>query len=189
LEAIEKKAKKLGITLIFWDETGLGLSPIRGTTWCEVGKPIVLRETYSRQSQTGLGMITMTPVRQQLEFRFTMFDGAMNTELMIFFLTMVRRYYGKQVMIIFDSLSSHISAQKYFERVHPDWFLFEYLPSYSPELNPVEQCWQHMKNVSMANFVPICMECLEKKACEAVQVINSDPKLLPAFFHHAKISL
>jgi len=101
---------------------------------------------YSRQSQTALGMITMTPIQQRLEFRFTMFDGAMNTEMMIFFLTMVRRYYGKQVMIIFDRLSAHISAQKYFKRVQPDWFLFEYLPAYSPELNPVEQCWQHMKN-------------------------------------------
>ena len=92
LETIEKKAKKLGITLIFWGEGGFSLSPIRGATWCEVGKPMELRETYSRQSQTGLGMITMTPVRQLLEFRFTMFDGAMNTEMTIFFLTMVRRY-------------------------------------------------------------------------------------------------
>ena len=24
-----------------WDETGLSLSPIRGTTWAEVGKPAV----------------------------------------------------------------------------------------------------------------------------------------------------
>ena len=130
---------------------------------------MTLRETYSRQSQTGLGMITMTPVRQQLKFRFTMFDGTMNTEWMIFFLTMVRRYYGKQVMIVFDRLSSHLTAEAYFERMHPDWFLFEYFPSYSPELNPVEQCWHWMKNVAMVNFVPMCMECLEEKAFDAAQ--------------------
>jgi hypothetical protein len=189
LETIEKKAKRLGIPLIFWDESGFSLLVIRGTTWCEIGKPIVLRETYSRQSQTGLGMITMTPQRQLLEFRFTMFEGAMNTEWMIFFLMMVRRYYGTQVMIIFDGLSSHLAAQKYFEQRHPDWFLLEYLPPYSPELNPVEQCWQHMKNVSMANFVPMCMNGLEKKAFEVAQEINNDPKLLQAFFQHAKLSL
>ena len=189
LETIEKKARKLGIPIIFWDETGFSLSPIRGRTWCEVGKPIVLRETYSRQSQTGLGMITLTPIQRRLEFRFTMFSGAINTEDMIFFLTMVRRYYGKQVMIIFDRLPAHIAAQSYFERVHPDWFLFEYLPAYSPELNPVEQCWQYMKNVSMPNFVPICAECLETKAFQGAQEINNDPKLLPEFFHHAKLAL
>jgi transposase len=38
-------------------------------------------------------------------------------------------------------------------REHSGWFLFEYFPAYSPELNPVEQCWQYMKNVQMANFV------------------------------------
>jgi hypothetical protein len=190
LEANKKKARELGIPLILWDESGFSLSAIRGTTWCEVGKPVVLRECYSRQSQTGLGMITMTPTRQQLKFCFSMFDGAMNTELMICFLMMVHYYYGcKQVVIVFDRLSSHIAAQKYFERTHPDWFLFEYFPPYSPELNPVEQCWQWMKNVAMVNFVPMDVEQLEAKACEAVQAINSDPKLLPAFFHHAKLAL
>ena len=190
LETTKKKAQELGIPLMFWDESGFSLSAIRGTTWCEVGKPIVLRECYSRQSQTGLGMITMTPKQQRLKFCFTMFDGAMNVEWMIFFLTMVHDYYGcKKVMIIFDGLSSHIAAQDYFERTHPDWFLFEYLPSYSPELNPVEQCWQYMKNVAMVNFVPMGIKQLGAKADEAVQAINNDPKLLPAFFQHAKLLL
>ena len=63
----------------------------------------------------------MTPFQQRLKFCFSMFDGAMNTELMIFFLTMVHRYYdGKKVMIIFDRLSAHIVAQKYFEATHPE---------------------------------------------------------------------
>ena len=68
VEASKKKCKKLGIPLIFLDESGFSLSPIRGTTWCEIGKPRVLRETFSRHSQTGLGFITMTPKRQLLNF-------------------------------------------------------------------------------------------------------------------------
>jgi transposase len=67
--------------------------------------------------------------------------------------------------------------------------LFEYLPSYSPELNPVEQCWQQMKNVLMANYVPMSIDDLVEKTLEVAQEINNDPKLLPAFFHHAKIAL
>ena len=90
--------------------------------------------------------------------------------------------------LIIDRLPAHLAAEAYFGRNHPDWLLFEYFPSYSPELNPVEQCWQYMKNVSMENFVPMCMDCLEAKAFEAAQKINNDPKLLPAFSHHAKLS-
>jgi transposase len=174
--------------LIFLDESGFSLSPIRGTTWCEVGKPIVLRERFSRQSQTGFGFITVTPVQQRLNFRFTIFSGAINTEDVIGLLTEIHRYYGKAIIIL-DRLTSHLSARKYFERVHPNWFLFEYLPSYSPELNPVEQCWQMMKNVYMANFVPLSVEHLEEKAFESAQILNSDPMLLASFFHHAKLAL
>lgn len=150
---------------------------------------MVLRETFSRQSQTGLGFITMTPKQRRLNFRFTIFPGAINTEDMIFFLTMIHHHYGTKVMIIFDRLSSHISAQKFFERGRPQWFIFEYLPAYSPELNPVEQCWQMMKNVYMANFVPMSIEHLEKKTLEVAQLINNDTKKLDAFFHHAKLKL
>ena len=189
MEASKKKAKKLGIPLIFLDETGFSLSPIRGTTWAEIGKPMVLRKTYSRQAHTGLGFITMTPERQKLNFRFTFFEGAINTLDVILFLRWIRQYYGKQVMIIWDRLSSHLSARTYFEREHPDWFIFEELPAYCPELNPVEQCWNVMKNVYMANFVPMSIDDLEKKTFEAAERINSDPKLIAEFFHHAKLAL
>jgi transposase len=189
LEKTQKKAKRLGIPLIFLDETGFSLSPIRGTTWAEIGKPVVLREIFSRSSQTGLGFLTMTPKQQRLNFRFTIFSGAINMEDVIFFLTMIHRHYGGKVMIVWDRLSSHISAQKFFEREHPHWFIFEYLPSYSPELNPVEQCWQMMKNVYMANFVPLSIEHLKEKTMEVAQVINNDSKLLASFYHHAKLKL
>ena len=66
-------------------------------------------------------------------------------------------------------------------------FEFEYFPSYSPELNPVEQCWQYMKNVVLVNFVPKDNPELHARVLDAAQYINNDPKLLPAFFHHSKL--
>ena len=176
--------------MILWDETGLSLSPIRGTTWAEVGKPTVLKEIYSRNTQTGLGFITMTPVRQKLNFRFTIFEGAINTLDVILILRMIHAYYGKKAMIIiWDRLSSHLSAKNFFEREHPDWFCFEELPAYCQELNPVEQCWNKMKNDLMANFVPMSVEHLQEKACEAAKIIDNDQKLIADFFHHAKLAL
>jgi transposase len=187
MEADKKKAKKRGLILIFLDESGFSMSPTRGTTWCEIGKPMVLREVFSRNTQTGLGFITMTPEQRRLNFRFTIFSGVVNTEDVIFFLTQIHHHYGKKVMIIWDRLSSHISAERFFVWTHPHWFVFEYLPSYSPELNPVEQCWHHMKNVQMANFVPLSVEHLTERALQAAQVINNDPKLMAEFFNHARL--
>ena len=175
--------------MIFLDESGFSLTPIRGTTWAPIGKPTVMRETYSRESQTGLGFITMTPVWQKLNFRFSIFSGAINTEDVIFFLTMIHRYYGTQVMIIWDRLPAHVSAQRHFDREHPHWFFFEYLPTCSPELNPVEQCWNAMKNVYMANYVPMCIDDLHANCYESAELVNGDPKRLSAFLHHAKLRL
>ena len=173
--------------MIFVDESGFSLSPIRGTTWAEVGKPPVLREIYSRRNQSGLGFISLTPGGRKMKFHFTIMDGSCVTEDFIFWLTELHHHTGKKVMIVWDRLSAHISAQNFFERTNPDWFIFEYLPSYSPELNPVEQCWHWMKNVQLVNFVPKDNPELHARVCEAAQYINDDPKLLPAFFHHSKI--
>ena len=189
VETHKKKAKKLGLTLIIQDEGGFSLSPILGTTWSEVGKPVVLKETFSRHAQTGFGFITMTPKQQRLNFRFTIFDGAITLLDIRMVLRQIHYYYGKQVMILWDRLPLHIAAQNYFMRERPDWFLFEYFPAYSPELNPVEQCWNQMKNVLMANFVPKNVEELVQRTWEAAQVINLDPMLLASFFHHAKLAL
>jgi len=41
----------------------------------------------------------------------------------------------------------------------------------------------------MANFVPLSVEHLEEKAFESASILNNDPMLLAAFFHHAKLAL
>ena len=92
-------------------------------------------------------------------------------------------------MILWDRLPAHVATQIYFERERSDWFFFEYFPSYSPELNPVEQCWNMMKNVAMANFVPMSIEHLKEKTLEVAKRINNDPKLIAEFFRHAKLKL
>jgi len=191
VETHKKKAKKLGALLIFVDESGFSLSPIRGTTWAEIGKPPLLRETFTRRNQSGLGFISVTPRRHKMKFHFTIMDGSCVTEDFVFWLTQLHHHFHNytKVMIVWDRLQAHLSAQKYFERVHPDWFCFEYFPSYSPELNPVEQCWQWMKNVALANFVPKDNPELHIRVHEAAQRINNNPKLLPSFFQHSHLRL
>jgi len=51
-----------------------------------------------------------------------------------------------------DRLPAHLSAVNFFEREHPDWFIFEYLPSYTPEWNPVEQMLESDEERSLGEF-------------------------------------
>ena len=188
METHKKKAKKLGALLIFVDESGFSLSPTLGPTWAEVGKPTVLCETFTRCSnQSGLGFISVLPTGRKMKFHFTIMDGSCVTEDFVFWLTQLHHHFRKKVIVVWDRLSAHLSAQSFFEREHPAWFLFEYFPPYSPELNPVEQCWHWMKDVFLVNFVPKDNPELYVKVLEAAQNINRDPKLLPAFFFHARL--
>ena len=174
------------MTLILWDESGISLMPNVGTTWAPVGETPVLLETPGRHNHTMLGFITRSPRRHDLDFRFTVFKGSANTEDMIFFLTEIHHYYRSRVMIVWDHLSAHHAAELYFEEMRPNWFEFHYFPSYSPELNPVEPCWNQIKNVYLANFVPANDDELVSAVLESGERIN-EQKLLPSFFAQAGI--
>jgi len=174
------------LTLTIWDESGLSFVPNVGRTWAPVGETPILLETPGRHNYTMLGFITRSPRRHDLRFRFTAFKGAANTEDIIFFLTELHYYYRCKVMILWDHLSAHHAAELFFEETRPDWFEFHYFPAYSPELNPVESCWNQIKKVYLANFVPASDEELVSAVLERGERINKE-KLLLSFFAHAGI--
>jgi len=174
------------LTLTIWDESGFSFVPNRGGTWAPVGQTPILLETPGRHNHTGLGFITRTPGRHLLKFRFTIFKGAARFEDFVFYLTELHHYFGGKVLVLWDHLPAHHSAESYFEEEHPDWFEFEYFPTYSPELNPVESCWQQMKNVYLSNFVPTSDEELTSTVHAAAMRINEE-HFLPSCFDHAGI--
>jgi len=94
---------------------------------------------------------------------------------------------GKKVLVLWDNLPTHHAVEAHFEEERADWFEFEYFPAYSPELNPVEGCWNCMKNVYLPNFVPASDEELTREVMAAAMRINEE-KQLYACFQQAKIS-
>jgi len=49
------------------------------------------------------------------------------------------------MLVIWDRLNAHRSAQRQLIVKYGDDICFEFLPAYSPQLNPVEQVWSHTK--------------------------------------------
>jgi transposase len=172
------------LTLTIWDESGFSFVPNRGGTWAPVGETPIILETPGRHNHTGLGFITRTPFRHLLKFRFTIFEGAARFEDFVFYLAALHHRFGGKVLVLWDHLPAHHAAETYFDEEHPDWFEFEYFPTYSPELNPVESCWNQMKNVYLCNFVPNSDEQLVSTVHAAAMRIDMEG-LLPSFFEHA----
>jgi transposase len=73
---------------------------------------------------------------------FSLFLPKVNTEMMNLYLAeMSEAFPGKRIMILLDQAGWHKSKSLNI----PTNFFLECLPPYSPELDPVEKLWQHLK--------------------------------------------
>ena len=55
---------------------------------------------------------------------------------------------GKEVWLILDNASWHKSKSLHWHHIRP-----KFLPPYSPDFNPIERLWQHLKSHYLAGFV------------------------------------
>ncbi|XKK39639.1 IS630 family transposase [Nocardiopsis sp. ARC36] len=60
---------------------------------------------------------------------------------------------GGAVMLVWDNLSRHTSADMRRRIAQRDWLTVEQLPSYAPDLNPVEGVWSVMRS-GLSNWFP-----------------------------------
>ena len=67
--------------------------------------------------------------------------------------------------------------------------MFEYLPAYCPELNPVEAMWSHAKYSDLANFVAADVEHLGADVHDSPHDQACDQRLQLSFFKTAQLRL
>ena len=94
---------------------------------------------------------------------------------------LLRSVRGK-IVLIWDGLAVHrapavlrVLAKSPRVRVHR-------LPSYAPELNPVEPMWGHAKGVGLRGYVPDDVDDLEIEASCVLDEIAERQNLLRSFF-------
>ena len=63
----------------------------------------------------------------------------------------------------------------------------ERLPAYSPELNPIEQVWKHLKYDELSNFVPDDVNQLDRAATTRLRALQHNQKKLESFFNASEL--
>ena len=175
---------------MFLDETGFMLQPVRRRTWAPSGQTPIQRTSarhYRRVSV--IGAISLSPKRQHLGFFFQAMQTTVKKEDIIEFLTELHRHLRRKVILVWDRLNPHRSAAKWFEKHHPNWFRFEWLPPYAPELNPLEQCWSHTKYSELANYCPLDVDELAGNVNKVLKGRKNKQQLMRSWFAHAKLKL
>ena len=82
--------------------------------------------------------------------KFSLLLPEVNTEMMNIYLSEIsKNYKGKRLILIMDQAGWHKSKKLNI----PDNIEIEYLPAYSPELNPVERLWKWLKENTIHNRI------------------------------------
>jgi transposase len=137
-------ARANGYAIYFADESRVRMDDHRGTTWAPCGATPVVVDSGDR---FGVNMISAVSARGDMFFRC--FEGMMDSARFIEFLKDLRTDAGRSILVIVDGGSYHTSKKvRTFlkEEGEQRGIRLEYLPPYSPELNPDEQVWNQAKS-------------------------------------------
>jgi transposase len=175
--SIHAEARAAGATIYFADESGIRSDYHTGTTWAPRGQTPVVEVTGRRFS---LNMISA--VSPQGEFRFMLHEGSVTATVFREFLKRLMIGADKPVFVIVDGHPIHRAklVRAYVDSLGRQLKLF-YLPPYSPQLNPDEQVWAHVKRQVSKRLVQDKDE-MKRLALGALRRIQRLPSLVKSFF-------
>ena len=177
---IQKRAKKEGADIYFGDESGVRSDFHAGTTWALKGKTPVVETTGAL---FGLNMVAAISPRGDLHFMTV--QGSVNADQICEFLKRLMHDSERKVFLNWDRHLPH-KAKKVRECVESfDGRLQIFLlPSYSPDLNPTEQLWNHAKTNSVERQSISAPDILKKAVIGKLRSLQKLPVKIASFFRH-----
>lgn len=162
---------------MFLDESGFSLIPYAAKTWAPVGQTPVLVHQGRWPKFSAISGVT-----PRGRLYINVHEDTIATPQVIEFLDHLLRHIRRRpVMIFWDGGRPHRSEEtKAFLRAHPRLEVHRF-PGYSPELNPDEWVWRHLKNHELASYAPHDVKELHRGLRLAVVRMRRRPGLLRAF--------
>jgi len=176
--AIQKLAKKEKAQIFFGDEAGIRSDYHRGTTWAPKGKTPVVETTGARFS---VNMISAISAKGQM--RFMTVEGTVTATTFVRFLERLLEGQQRPVFLIVDGHPVHRSkkVKEFVANTCGKLRLFR-LPAYSPDLNPDELVWNHVKRHRVGRMPISGPDNLKKRVISALHSLQKSPAKIRGFF-------
>lgn len=156
--ALVKAASKEKAALLFGDEVGFAPGRAPGYTWGLRGAKVLVRHPGKNFHTKAFGAIDI--INQS--FCYHVSDRANKRTFKDFLRIIARKYRNQKVYLILDNVAYHKSGDR--ECKAMGWKIeIVYLPSYSPDFNPIEQLWKVMKGRYIKNFEATTARMLKKQ--------------------------
>lgn len=145
-------------SIFFFDESRFGTHSKLGHGWFKKGSRTLVNTKLGFQN-----FYLYSAVDIHSGEDFTLILPKVNTTCMNLFLSEMAKYiHNKSIIIVMDGAGWHHSKDLQI----PSNIEIIYLPPYSPELNPVERLWLHIKQSIVKNRIYETIADLEDTVCE-----------------------
>lgn len=182
---IKEHAKRWQAMLYFQDESGISLIPVLGKTWAPKGKTPIVKITGKRG-----GFCLTSAISPAGKMVFRIEKEKINAKIHIEFLKQIMKHHPRRkIIVIEDNAPSHIAKKvKSFVEENKKKFALYHIPTYSPELNPDEHVWRHLKRHGLRDHQAQTTEDLKKLTLKKRRKIQTKKNLIHSFFHDTYVT-
>jgi transposase len=183
-----KKGATENAHIVLIDETGVLLNPLVRRTLAPCGDTPTLLVSGSRQKISVIAGLSLSPVSHQLGLYFqTVPNSYINNVGAADFVRDLLRHLRGKVIVVWDNGPMHKGDP--IRQLLADFprLSLANLPPYAPELNPVEQLWNHLKYGQLANYVPQDLQQLGDRVIDILVEAKFDPNRLQSCYNNTPL--
>jgi transposase len=175
---IRKTVKKHRAILYFQDESNVSLTAFLGKTWAPCGQTPRSRVTGKR---AGVAALSALSRRGHLLFRL-LEKRIASPEVIDFLQQMLRHHPRRHLVIVMDQAPPHTSKKtRAFVDQQTRLHVF-YLPKYSPDWNPDEKVWNHLKHQELKSHQAKTKDELKRLTRRKLRSMAKRPHLMRGLF-------
>lgn len=175
--------------MCFEDESGQSLKPPKARTWSPRGLTPVIKVTGKGSGRVSLaGLVCGRPgQRTRLIYRSMVHTGrkgekkGFREDDLATLLDAAHQQLGGRIALVWDNATQHKdTAMRELLQARNAWLTVFRLPPYTPDLNPAEGVWAHLKK-TLANLAACTTRQLAAKARTRLKKMQYRPDLLDGF--------
>jgi transposase len=178
LPKIRRAVREFQAILYFLDEANVSLTAFLGKTWGVRGCTPKQRVTGKRGGVSALSAITS---QGQLIFRLHEKRIA-SDEVMDFLAQMLRHHPRRHLVVVMDQAPPHVSKKTKVYMASQRRLHVFYLPKYSPDWNPDEKVWNHLKHQEWKSHQAKTKAELKVLTEDKLTEMSRNPRLLEGIF-------
>ena len=171
---INRTVKKHRAILYFEDESCIQLSPVVAKTWGPIGKKLIHTKTGNRGSVSAISAISGSG-----HLLFNVHKGGKRfcaDDIVGFLKKMLNHHSRRHLVVVMDQAPCHTAKKvKKFVNSQKRLHVF-YLPPRSPEFNPDEKVWNHLKHQELKSHTAKNLGDLRKLTSKKLRGIANNKR-------------